>query len=469
MKAKKEILSLGETYSIESAHTRHVTRLALGIYDGFSAELGLEVSDRDLLFAAASLHDIAYAKDPRNHVVEAARLLQESRIEAYSRDEWQLVIAIVLLHQRDWRSILGHEVFPELSTKALKRAKTLAAMLRIADGLDHGHVQDAGITYCKRGRKVDKIGVHCSWYGNNISWAEGKADLWETVHKRPFRFEGEVEQPTHLFKGVLHKKETGVSAARRILYSQWCIMRDNIPGMKEGRDPECLHDYRVAMRRFRAGLRMFRPFLSDTLAETLNERLKTLSNRVSSSRDAHVAFQLVSGASSNGAINPSIIEQLRGEAEEADRTLNTILESDEWLETVQMINRFLRVELPSLERGQRGMEYAAFASRRVHPLLKRIRRLDVKALHRRSDEDLHRFRKWCRRGRYFSEFAAPVHKEAKSCVKPLKAIAAALGDVRDSRLLAQRFDDPVLSDCMAALEKQCWERFAKGWKKLTGS
>lgn len=469
MRAKSAILELGARFGIETPHTKHVTHLALELFDGLFSLEGLKRSDRSLLFAAASLHDIAYATDPENHVYEGARILAENPVEGFTTDEWRSVIGIVLLHKRNWRAVLDHELFPVVGDKELLRIKRLAAILRIADGLDHSHIQDAKILYCRHGRKVDKVGVECSWYAGNIPWAEAKSDLWEAVFKRGFRIDGTLKQHKKMFNGVVRKRDSAVAAARRLLYSQWCIMRDNVSGMLKGDDLECLHVYRVAMRRFRTALRMFRPLLSDTNARELDDRLTELSDKLSPVRDTHVAFQFFQSLESAGNQYPEIMQALQLDVMDANQTLKVVLESDFCLQTVQVARRFLRVELPDLARDQAEPLFVDFAQEQLIPLIKRITETDVVNLREGDPAHMHQVRKRCRRGRYYAEFAAPVlGRETKQAAKYLKTVAAALGDVRDTRALLRRFEKSDAAVLIRQRENESWARFAKGWQRLCG-
>jgi len=467
---KSDILDLGVRFGIEEPHTRHVAKLALDLFDGFAPLPGLRKNDRRLLFAAACLHDIAYASAPQNHVEEGGRILADNPIQGLSSKEWHWVIGIALLHKRDWRTMLDHENFPRAGEKVLERIKKLAAVLRIADGLDHGHIQDARILYCRGGTKVDKVGVECGWYAGNISWAEGKADLWEAVFKRSLRIEGKVQQHRKIFKGVVQKKDSAISAARRILYSQWCAMRDNVPGMLEGGNLECLHDYRVGLRRFRAALRMFKPLLNETNADELDKQLAELSNRLSPVRDAHVALLCFRKWAADADPYPDARETLEQGVRDANRTLSEILESDFCLQTVQLASRFLRVALPALERSNHEPPFAAFSQERLDSLTGKLRGLDVSNLRDADPSHMHKVRKLCRRGRYYAEFAAPAGgKQVERTAAQLKTIAGALGDVRDAQLLMQMVPVNAQKDLIAQQEASAWERFERGWHKYAGT
>ncbi|HKL20382.1 MAG TPA: HD domain-containing protein, partial [Tichowtungia sp.] len=147
MKPKDQIRELGARFQIETPHMEQVTGLALELFDGF----GFDKKDRPLLAAAARLHDIGYAADPENHVDAGLKILADNPLPAFSSRDWKLICLIVSLHRRDWRSVLTEEVRAEFSEKRLERAKALAAALRIADGLDHSHIQDTSIRFCRRG------------------------------------------------------------------------------------------------------------------------------------------------------------------------------------------------------------------------------------------------------------------------------------------------------------------------------
>src|SRR5580700_8007475 len=64
-------LSLDElcaAYHNEDVHTEHVTALALRLFDRTRAWLDLPMSGRQLLDAAARLHDVGYSIDPVHHM-----------------------------------------------------------------------------------------------------------------------------------------------------------------------------------------------------------------------------------------------------------------------------------------------------------------------------------------------------------------------------------------------------------------
>ena len=470
MKTKLEIRELGGRFRIEHPHVEHVAVLARSLFDGFSPLPGLSKKDRRLLNAAACLHDIGYASDPDNHVEAGVDILLQNPLPVFSPSEWSMIAAVVLLHQRKWKPLLAHGLFRSLDGAQQERCKKLAAVLRVADGLDHGHLQDASVLACRHGRQADQAEILCRSYAGNIPWAAGKADLWEAAFGRPLRLDGKIRSGRSIFDGIVREGDRALSAARRILYSQYDVMRDQVSGMLKGGDPEHLHDYRVAMRRFRAALKMFRPFLSGLPVESLDKQLGELSDRLGPVRDAHVLLQFVQSLEPGMCGTDGCLRSLEADADEANRSLALLLESEPCRAAVKDMNRFLRVQLPELERGGTRKKFKSHAKRCFSRIMKQARKIDDSSV-RGNSERLHALRKKCRRWRYDAEFVAPVlGKEARTVAKHLKTAAGALGDLRDTQARiawVQKISgaDGVMQGLEQTLDKS-WRRFSRSRARL---
>lgn len=470
MKGKADIIDLGVRFDIELPHTAHVAKLALGILDGFSPIAGLTKADRRILYAAAILHDIAYAIDAVGHVAAGARVLNENPMDAFEPDEWQAVIAITLLHKRDWRSMLGHELFPKVGKRKLDRIRKLAAILRIADGLDHGHIQDARICYCKRGRKVDKVGVECDWYPGNIPWAEAKADLWKTVFKRPLRFEGRIIKSKKRFKGVVRRTDSAYSAARRIMYSQWNIMRDSVQEWLECQKSKPLRNYHMALERLQAALELFSPLLKSTSASDLHNRLDDITTQLTPVVDIYKEQEFLAAVESGHHRPQGLRIKLDSCAEAASQTAKAVFESEVCLQTVQVAGRLLRVELPRLERSHVEPSMAAFVAHALKTRLNRLVHGDIIGLHKDETADLDAVRHSVFQTYCYAEFAAPVlGRDAQRAAKHLKVSSSALDEIRQARHLAGQCENAVLRRDVEQRENDAWKRLGQDWPTFTES
>lgn len=97
-----------------------------------SALIALSESERDLLCAAALLHDIGMSKDRENHHLESAslvRILTEEGQLPFTSDEAEVVSTLCEWHRKNYDADAIH---PELGI----RTGVLASVLRLADAMD---------------------------------------------------------------------------------------------------------------------------------------------------------------------------------------------------------------------------------------------------------------------------------------------------------------------------------------------
>jgi exopolyphosphatase / guanosine-5'-triphosphate,3'-diphosphate pyrophosphatase len=139
---RAEALALMERLEIEPSHVRHVTALALSLFDQTRALHKLGERERLILEAAASLHDIGWsvAKDGKGHHKESARLIREARLREWGAKDVELVACVARYHRKA-EPALEHEEFAALPEAERRVVTALAALLRIADALDRSHTQ----------------------------------------------------------------------------------------------------------------------------------------------------------------------------------------------------------------------------------------------------------------------------------------------------------------------------------------
>jgi exopolyphosphatase/guanosine-5'-triphosphate,3'-diphosphate pyrophosphatase len=124
----------------EPAHVLQVTALALRLFDELTPLHGLGAPDRLLLEAATCLHDIGWSvvRDGKGHHKESARLIREHPWEHWPRVEVELMAMIARYHRKSKPS-REHAVFAALGDLQRHRVEQLAAILRMADGMDRSH------------------------------------------------------------------------------------------------------------------------------------------------------------------------------------------------------------------------------------------------------------------------------------------------------------------------------------------
>ncbi|PYJ05085.1 MAG: hypothetical protein DME25_09055 [Verrucomicrobia bacterium] len=140
--AREEVLALMQMLEEEPHHVQHVALLAVQLFDALEDLHGLGDHDRLILEAAAMLHDIGWSAAPsgKGHHRESARIIRQHGWQHFSPDSVNLMAEVARYHRKSLPD-LEHEDFAALSPAERLRVQQLAAMLRIADGLDRGHQQ----------------------------------------------------------------------------------------------------------------------------------------------------------------------------------------------------------------------------------------------------------------------------------------------------------------------------------------
>lgn len=123
----------------EAPHARQVRRLALQLFDALGGSLGCPPAERQTLADAALLHDVGYHINYSKHHKHSYHLIAHADLLGMTPDE-QLVVANVARYHRGALPKKRHETYAALPPAARAGVKRLAALLRVADGLDRGHV-----------------------------------------------------------------------------------------------------------------------------------------------------------------------------------------------------------------------------------------------------------------------------------------------------------------------------------------
>lgn len=129
---------LGRRFHFDEAHATLVARLALRIFDDLGTLHHLRPRDRDLLHAAAMLHDIGDFVRYEGHHKHSYYLIANSDIMGITPAE-RAVVANVARYHRKSLPQLDHENFRQLTREDRSKVKALAAILRVADALDREH------------------------------------------------------------------------------------------------------------------------------------------------------------------------------------------------------------------------------------------------------------------------------------------------------------------------------------------
>lgn len=136
---ERSVMQLAERSHYEALHAHQVQRLALQLFDAVGDRIGLEASDRRLLADAAVLHDIGYHINFDGHHKHSYHLIIHAELLGMTPAE-RVTIANVARYHRGAEPKMTHQNYGGLERTMRRRIRRLAALLRIADGFDRGHV-----------------------------------------------------------------------------------------------------------------------------------------------------------------------------------------------------------------------------------------------------------------------------------------------------------------------------------------
>jgi exopolyphosphatase/guanosine-5'-triphosphate,3'-diphosphate pyrophosphatase len=138
---RASVLNLAAQYHPEFAHTQHVAELTLEMWDAL-AEAGKHKGDpveRDLLWAAAMLHDIGTAVDYDDHHKHSRYLILSAQLPGFTPRETALIAQLARYHRKGAPSMGDLEALMGDGDQALLERG--AALLRLSEQLERARDQ----------------------------------------------------------------------------------------------------------------------------------------------------------------------------------------------------------------------------------------------------------------------------------------------------------------------------------------
>ena len=172
---------LAAACSGEVEHGRTVAALAGRIFEQLATPLDLPVGDRLLLECAARLQDVGYVINYDQHHKHSYHLIRNSRLPGLRPHDLELIANVARYH-RGALPKKKHENLSRLAANDQQRVQRLAAILRIAGGLDRSRSQQVRdvVASVEDGRAVLEV-VADQEPQVDIWGAERRTDLFEKV------------------------------------------------------------------------------------------------------------------------------------------------------------------------------------------------------------------------------------------------------------------------------------------------
>jgi len=184
---ERSVKQLAERSHYEALHAGQVQKLALRLFDSIGARIGCHPEDRQTLSDAAMLHDIGYHINYDKHHKHSYHLITHAELLGMTPAE-QVIVANVARYHRGAEPSKAHENFGPLSAADRARVRRLAAILRVADGLDRGHtaaVADLRVRWLERALRIIPVPADGASIRLELWGASKKSDLLAEIAGAP--------------------------------------------------------------------------------------------------------------------------------------------------------------------------------------------------------------------------------------------------------------------------------------------
>ncbi len=190
-------------------HCEHVARLSVQLFDSLCEPFEIPVTGREILEAAALLHDIGYVINHSRHHKHAYHLILHGDLKGFSPGEVEMIANVARYHRRAYPK-KRHENFARLDKNDRRLVRQLSGILRVADGLDrtHGQVVETVRAEVDDSKVLIRVGSEVNPHVE-VADAERKSALFERA------FDAEVAlQWARRRRRVGSRKVTGAARAR---------------------------------------------------------------------------------------------------------------------------------------------------------------------------------------------------------------------------------------------------------------
>ncbi len=137
---RDSVFHLVELCDDDPDHSVQVARLALRLHDELADRLGLGDAERELLEAGALLSNVGlFISHSRHHKHSYYVIRNSEHLMGFTDREVELIAQVARFHRRSAPSEEKHPEFAALAEADRRVVRSLAALLRVAIGLDRNH------------------------------------------------------------------------------------------------------------------------------------------------------------------------------------------------------------------------------------------------------------------------------------------------------------------------------------------
>jgi CHAD domain-containing protein len=492
--APESLDALFDRYRVDRVHARAVADHALALFKHLGPFHGLPPERRSLLETAALVHNIGLSVDPDRHHTVGRDILLSHPPEGLDDQERLTVALITFLHRKRMTLMkvekkVSKRLFADLTEVAREQALALAALVRMADGLDYSQTGTSEIGQVRTEQNRAEIEVTGPYAAIDARRAKEKSDLWGLLFGRELQF---TAAGASLVAGVITPVEEGpavesldqtpvasvvdsivdvtpeelperpgliiedtmAGAARKTFAFHFQRMLYHEPGTRQGEDIEELHDMRVATRRMRSAFQVFEAYLDLERLKPILKGLRRTGSCLGAVRDLDVFWEKTQRyldalpAEEQHDLAP-LQQAWQAERERMRERMLAYLDGDRYAEFTRRFAGLLETPdawgpPPLTKKG----EAVPHRLRHVVPMAVYERTADVLAYDEWVTrphvalERLHRLRIAAKRLRYTLEFFEEVlAPQARDLIKEMKKLQDHLGDLQDAVVASELLRD----------------------------
>ena len=174
----------------KQTHMNQVAAYALMLFDVVEKVIpDYTRLERKLLYEAALLHDIGYKISRVSHHKHSLNLILDMELPEFSEDERMVIAHTARYHRSSFPDETKHKRYSALTSEQKKVVNRLAALLRIADGLDKpSRNLVTGMEFYDDGDSY-RLVLRTVGYPIKLKMADRKKDFFEHLYSKPLKIE----------------------------------------------------------------------------------------------------------------------------------------------------------------------------------------------------------------------------------------------------------------------------------------
>jgi len=204
---RRSVHELAYRYQWEERHAQHVAATATFLFDVCRPLYDGPAGDAELLEYAALLHDVGYLVSHDTHALHSRYLIKNADLQGFQPDEIAIISLVARYHRGD-APAPSHDHYAERPEGEQRRVRQLAALLRIAEGLDRSHFQNVTALRARLTDEALTLSVATKGDPQLEVWSgTEEGALFSTEFGRPFRVESadiEAEKDVSADPSVSH-------------------------------------------------------------------------------------------------------------------------------------------------------------------------------------------------------------------------------------------------------------------------